>query len=167
MTDPERYRQVVRACRLRVERHYRAKTRACLDALDAVALWEVPGPTANAVAGTLLHVAEHFERLARTQRGEDAPAAGLEGYFPRESLSKEALVRCVEGAYDALSEALTAIEDTADPAAADRIGLERLLHCVEHAAYHLGQVVLLTKLRTRSAFDFAQSGLNESQLRRP
>jgi len=72
----------------------------------------------------------------------------------------------VDAAFDALHDALCRIEDAPDPAAADRSGLERLLHVLEHAAYHLGQIVLLAKLHTHTAFDFVQSGLNEAQLRK-
>lgn len=160
--DPEALRQVVKLCRLRVEHHYRTKLSLCIDALDDVSLWARPNEASNSIGSILLHTGEHLDRVSRTQRGEEAPSTGLEKHFPAERTSKALLLQQMQAAFAAFHDALTAIEAAPET---DRIGLDRLLHVVEHLSYHVGQVVLLTTLQTRAPFDFVALGINEKQLK--
>ena len=120
------------------------------------------GGIPNALGSIVLHVREHLRRWIA--RCSDEPGhehdleTGIEEYFPQEAVSKEVLESQVVEVFEQFDDVLRKKPDA--------IPMDRLYHIVEHLSYHLGQVVLLTRLRTGTSLGFVKQGLNEAQLDR-
>jgi hypothetical protein len=95
---------------------------------------------------------------------EQGFAEGIEGYFPQQGLPREKLTAQIQDMLNQLDEVLGEIQTVDDPEAQDHIGFGKLYHLVEHLSYHLGQIVLIARLKTGEPFDFVRKGINEAQL---
>ncbi|HUW62603.1 MAG TPA: hypothetical protein VMZ06_16470 [Candidatus Bathyarchaeia archaeon] len=160
-------RQVVRLCRLRLDSHYAPKISACLESLPGVDINQTAA-LGHSIEGLVRHILAHL-RKAAVWAGEDAQYASkvpndISTFFPEHGANTDELRREAEETFARLSHALRWIESRS-PESNTQLDLQRLLHLVEHVSYHLGQVVLLAKMKTGKDFNFAQSGLDEAQLR--
>ena len=82
----------------------------------------------------------------------------------QQGLPREKLTAQIQDMFGQLDEALGEIQTADDPEAQDHIGFGKLYHLVEHLSYHLGQIVLMARLKTRESFAFVKKGINEAQL---
>lgn len=160
---------LAKVCRCRIGSHYKVKLLSCIDVLNERDLW-AKSDRGNSIESIIHHMLAHLRLLMPSNTEPsivDGPRAqGIEDFFPERGLSREALGREVDECFTRFDAFLTEMYAAHPPESRECIEPDRLLHLVEHLSYHLGQVVLLTRMRTGHEFHFVQAGINEAQLQR-
>ncbi|MHB1629307.1 MAG: hypothetical protein ACYCVB_13195 [Bacilli bacterium] len=142
--------------------HHLPKIRQCMDALNTQQLWEHEVNQANSVGGILFHVCEQVDRhTAEYQQAGKVSMGGIEDYFPDMGMSSKELLQRVEKTFSVWQRTIQ--EFLEDPS--KEVDIHRIYHLIEHTSYHLGQVVDRIQTKTGIAFQFAQHGINERNLR--
>jgi uncharacterized damage-inducible protein DinB len=141
---------------------YASKLDACLARLDDAQVWWRPAAGTNSVGNLVLHLRGNLSQwllaglggraFERRRRDEFLAEGGASCEELRATLA-ETLAACRQVAA-ALTPQQLAAPCTVQGYALDGLGV--LLHALEHASYHVGQVVLLTKqlLGPQAKLDF-------------
>lgn len=158
----------VTICRYRVHNHYRAKLVSCLEVLHDEDLWrkDTGGNSIESIAHHMLAHVHLFESIVlQSPEGKEMPVKGIEGDFPERRQGRDALRAEVDEGFNRFDGVLATLHDSDAPECVEPANLNRLFHVVEHLSYHLGQIVMLTRMRTGHEFHFVEAGINEAQLR--
>lgn len=141
--------------------HHLPKINQCLTALNVQELWDHEANQANSIGGILLHICEQVRRhTVRYQQGGSISTNGIEDYFPDVQMSPEELKHEVEEVFSIWRRAVE--EFFLD--VTKEVNMHSIYHLVEHASYHLGQIVDRVQRKTGKAFMFVQNGINERNL---
>ncbi|MCL6458306.1 MAG: hypothetical protein K6T85_09900 [Gorillibacterium sp.] len=143
---------------------YLNKLKYAIVPLKQEQLWHEAYPNSNSIGGIMLHVCEHINRSSlRLTNQQELLKEGFELYFPNLELTPEQVLHRMEIELDAwrsimnryLNEELTFTVEH----------IHELSHLVEHAGYHIGQVIDRIQAQTGVHFEFYKKGLNERFLR--
>ncbi|MEF2965334.1 hypothetical protein V3851_05765 [Paenibacillus sp. M1] len=163
--DPKAFEKVFLKLTLhRMTDMYFAKLKACLQGLPHEALWTESYPGGNTTGGIVLHMSEHIARSRLRLSGmESELQQGFEQYFPNESLTSEQVIELFEEQLNRWSGIMARYIQGELPLEAEQV--HQLYHLVEHAGYHLGQVIDRVQGATGKKAEFFNKGLNEAYLR--
>ena len=140
---------------------YLPKIARCLDTLDEENVWWRANPESNSIGNLILHL-DGSTRMwvlgvaggRRVVRDRDAEFA------ERGPLAKSALLARLRSTLAEVDEVLGLLDDSTmlerRPSSKGEVTvLWAVLHAVEHFAMHTGQIILITKLRTRSVLQLS------------
>jgi len=130
---------------------YRDRISACAERLTAEQLWWRPNEHSNSIANLVLHVCGNLSQWLLQglggrsyERRRSDEFAAREGHSKRELLARlEEVVTAGAGVLSHLGAEDLRARRKVQGYDTDGIGI--VLHAVEHASYHTGQVVLLAK----------------------
>jgi len=139
---------------------YRTKLRLAVEAMPADALWWRPNEQSNSVGNLLMHLAGNIRQWivggvdgaanTRDRAGEFAARAGA---------SAADLLANLDRVLDEVDDVLARL--TADTLLQDRYiqgrdvkVVDAVFHVVEHFSYHLGQIVLISKMHAPGGVQF-------------
>lgn len=127
-------------------------------------LWREAYENGNSIGGIVLHVCEHVHRSCiRLTEQDQLLKQGFENYFPNQNdTPEEVLHRLEEQLNDWKALMKQYIHNEKE---FNLEHLHHLFHMVEHAGYHLGQVIDRIQGSTGVKFEFCKNGLNENYLR--
>jgi uncharacterized damage-inducible protein DinB len=149
---------------------YRTKLRKTLDALPPDALWWRANEQSNSVGNLLLHLAGNVRQWIVSGVGGEADRRFRAAEFTADGgQTLEQLWATIDAA---ITEADAVIAKLDDAALARRLTiqgrevsvLDAVYHVVEHFALHLGQIILIAKLRAPGSIRFYR---DEGGLARP
>jgi uncharacterized damage-inducible protein DinB len=139
---------------------YRTKIRLAVELLSTEQLWWHPNEASNSVGNLLLHLAGNVRQWivsgvggAADTRRRAAEFAARDGSHAHELLA----------ALDATLDEVDAVLATLTPAVLmerrhiqgrDLVVLDAVFHVVEHFSYHVGQIVLVTKMLAPDSVKF-------------
>ncbi|MEM7262387.1 MAG: DUF1572 family protein [Planctomycetota bacterium] len=137
----------------RLREEYLPRIRASVDLLDAEGLWWRPKEWTNSVGNLLLHLDGNVRQWMVSGLGGERDLRDRSEEF-RARESERSAGELLEGLAATVDEACAVIEpfDEARLAASFQIqgtattGIEAIYHVVEHFGWHVGQIVLLTKM---------------------
>ncbi|WP_411346281.1 DinB family protein [Paenibacillus sp. WLX1005] len=143
---------------------YRNKCKTALEHMTQEQLWTQPYPGANTTGGIVLHVAEHIHRsVLRLNERESLLPSGFSHYFPDTYEQPEEVIARLDAELASWTESVNRLLEHPQRIQPDHV--HDIYHLVEHASYHLGQVIDRAKAASGADFDFARNGLNERYLR--
>ena len=152
MSSPHLDRLFLNSAREYLASEYPAKLRITLAALPQDRLWWRPNEDSNSVGNLLLHLNGNLRQWIVAgvggeafERHRDAEFAAVEGGSAQELL---AMLERTLADVDRILSRLTA-ERLAEQCAIqgrDLPVLDAVFHVTEHFAYHLGQIILVTKM---------------------
>ena len=139
---------------------YRTKLRLAVEAMPADALWWRPKEQSNSVGNLLMHLAGNIRQWivggvdgapnTRDRAGEFAARAGAPAAD---------LLATLDRVLDEVDDVLARL--TADTLLQDRYiqgrdvkVVDAVIHVVEHFSYHLGQIVLISKMHAPGGVQF-------------
>ena len=139
---------------------YRTKIRAAVESLPDGALWWRANEESNSVGNLLMHLAGNIRQWivggvgglpnVRDRSGEFAARSGDNAQTLLAKL--DAAIDEVDAVLGRLTEADLATDRTIQ--GRDVTVLEAVYHVVEHFSMHLGQIILVAKMRTPNAVQF-------------
>ena len=157
---------------------YRTQLRLAVEALPEEALWWRANDQSNSVGNLLLHLNGNVRQwiLAGVAERPDTRHRAAE-FDARNGPSAPALLADLNGTLDEVDAVLAGLSETQllEPRriqGRDVTVLAAVFHVVEHFSYHLGQIVLIAKLRAPGAVKFYEDAgglatpLWEAQIRR-
>lgn len=139
---------------------YRIKIRRCVEALPAEALWWRPNAQSNSVGNLLLHLAGNIRQHIVGGVGGAPDVRDRTAEFGTDGGADAALLmRLLEDALDQADAVLAALrpedlEREGTVAGTRRTVLEIIYNAVQHAALHLGQIILIAKERAPGSIRF-------------
>lgn len=139
---------------------YRIKLRRCVQALPDDALWWRANAQCNSVGNLLLHLAGNIRQHIVNGIGEKPDVRDRTAEFGTDGGADGAtLLRELEEVLDQADAVLAALrpqdlEGVRTVAGARRTVLEIIYTTVQHAALHLGQIILMVKERAPGAIRF-------------
>jgi uncharacterized damage-inducible protein DinB len=139
---------------------YLPKIEKCLELLSEEDLWWRAHETDNSVGNLLLHLAGNIRQWIVSGIGGVPDRRERQKEFDqREPLSKSEILARLRAALNETDQTLAAMNTTEilKPRfiqITNRTPLQAIFHVVEHFAYHTGQIVYITKLRTGKDLGF-------------
>jgi uncharacterized damage-inducible protein DinB len=139
---------------------YRTKIRLAVDALPEDSLWWRPNAQSNSVGNLLLHLAGNVRQWMVSSVGGEPDVRRRAAEFAAQSGPSRAEL------LDALSQVFDDLERVLDRLTPDSLlehrtiqgrditVLDAIFICVEHFSMHLGQIILIAKLRAPGAIEF-------------
>jgi len=130
---------------------YRDRISACAERLTGEQLWWRPNAHSNSIANLVLHVCGNLSQwLLQGLGGRDYQRRRAYEFAARERRPRDELLAGLEEVVTACADLLSRLsaEDLRTRRMVqgyDTDGLGIVLHAVEHASYHTGQIVLLAK----------------------
>lgn len=132
--------------------------------LNQEQLWMEQYPGSNSVGGIVLHVAEHINRSCIRLEGKDhLLKQGFEDFFPNSNVTPDQVVDQLDQQLILWKELISRY--IINPSDFEMEQVHQIYHLVEHAGYHLGQVIYRIQGLTGVKFEFCKHGLNEKFLR--
>jgi uncharacterized damage-inducible protein DinB len=158
--DTEAGRIFLDQARTKLLVEYRTKIRLAVEALPADAVWWRANDQSNSVGNLLLHLAGNVRQWMisgvgrapdiRHRAAEFAARDGASGVELLATLNQ--VLDEVEGVLDGLTP--DALLEHRTIQARDITVLDAIFICVEHFALHLGQIILIAKLRAPGSIQF-------------
>jgi uncharacterized damage-inducible protein DinB len=139
---------------------YRTKIRLAADALPEDALWWRPNDQSNSVGNLLLHLAGNVRQWMVSGVGGAPDIRHRAAEFAAEfGPSRAELLAALNRVFDDVARVLDGLTPEAllerrTIQGRDITVLDAIFICVEHFSMHLGQIILLAKLRTPGAVQF-------------
>jgi uncharacterized damage-inducible protein DinB len=139
---------------------YRTQLRLAVDTLTDEAVWWRANEQSNSVGNLLLHLNGNVRQWIVAGVGRQPDARHRAGEFAaRNGPSRAALLADLDGTLDEVDRVLAGLSDAdlLEPRTIqgrDISVLDAIFHVVEHFSQHLGQIILLAKLRAPGAVNF-------------
>lgn len=141
----------------------------CLDDYDEKSIWEKPNNHTNSVANLLLHLDGNMSQYIISSLAGNPDKRQREKEFSRKrGYKKGDLITKFKKTLDEVEDIIEKIDDS--ELMRERIvqgfrlsGIGIIIHVVEHYSYHVGQIALLTKIRTDKDLGF-YSGIDLNKL---
>lgn len=142
------------------------RIKKCLNLLSEEDVWRKSNENITPIANQVLHIVGNAKQWVSASMGgvEDKRQRNLE-FSALQGKSKDDLLKIIEESKNELKESLFQInEKKLDKMYAIQgfrvSGFSILIHVIEHASYHTGQITLLTKLYSNKNTDY----YNEEEL---
>ncbi|GGH26767.1 hypothetical protein [Paenibacillus segetis] len=127
-------------------------------------LWVEQYPGSNSVGGIVIHVTEHIHRnCLRLTNQEHLLEQGFHEFFPKGDYTPQQLLEQMNEQLNSWKQLI--VQYINSPAEFDMEHVHHIYHLVEHASYHLAQVIDRIQGLTGIKFEFCKHGLNEQFLR--
>ncbi|MBI4455853.1 MAG: DUF1572 family protein [Acidobacteria bacterium] len=142
---------------------YLPKIEKCMELLSDQDLWWRPHETDNSVGNLLLHLAGNVRQWIISGIGGAPDRRERQQEFnQREPVHGHALLRDLRSALQEADAILAAMQTSEflKPRVIrnlERTPLQAIFHAVQHFAYHTGQIIYITKLRSGKDLGFLQS----------
>jgi uncharacterized damage-inducible protein DinB len=139
---------------------YRTKVRLAVDALPEESLWWRPNDQSNSVGNLLLHLAGNVRQWMVSGVGGASDVRHRAGEFEAQSGPTRAeLLAALNRVFDDVERVLDRLTPEAllehrTIQGRDLAVLDVIFICAEHFSMHLGQIILMAKLRTPGAVQF-------------
>jgi len=139
---------------------YRTQLRLAVNALPPDGVWWRPNDQANSVGNLLLHLNGNVRQwILGGVAGRPNARHRADEFAARSGSSAAALLADLEGTLDEVDEVLGGLSDAdlLEPRTIqgrDILVLGAIFHVVEHFSGHLGQIILMAKLRAPGAINF-------------
>jgi uncharacterized damage-inducible protein DinB len=139
---------------------YRTKIRLAVDALPEDALWWRPNDQSNSAGNLLLHLAGNVRQWMVSGVGGEPDIRHRAAEFAAHSgPSRAELLAALNEVFDDVGRVVDrltpdALLERRTIQGRDITVLDAIFTCVEHFSMHLGQIILLAKLRTPGAVQF-------------
>ncbi|MDQ2766937.1 MAG: DUF1572 domain-containing protein [Gemmatimonadota bacterium] len=137
---------------------YLPKIVQCLDVLSEEDVWWRANDQSNSIGNLLLHLEGSTRKWILIVAGGQPLTRDRDAEFAeRGPIAKSALLTRLRSTLTVVDEVLATLDETKllerRPASNDEevTVLWAVLHAIEHFAMHTGQIILITKLRTKSA----------------
>ncbi|MDQ0088468.1 putative damage-inducible protein DinB [Paenibacillus anaericanus] len=132
--------------------------------LNKEQLWVEQYPGSNSVGGIVMHVTEHIHRnCLRLTEQEHLLGQDFHNFFPNSNFTPEQLLDQMEQQLKSWKQLI--IRYINNPNEFNMEHVHHIYHLVEHASYHLAQVIDRIQGITGIKFEFCKQGLNEKFLR--
>ncbi|RCX21432.1 hypothetical protein DFP94_102185 [Fontibacillus phaseoli] len=143
---------------------YFLKLKESLQGLSQELLWTENYPGSNTIGGITMHMCEHIARnCLRLSESDPELKQGFQEYFPSDTVTSQQLIQAFEEQLRAWSILMKRYIQGELPLNEEHI--HQLYHLLEHAGYHLGQVIDRVQGATGEKLEFYKKGLHEAYLR--
>ena len=139
---------------------YRTQLRLAVNALPPDAVWLRPNDQSNSVGNLLLHLNGNVRQwILGGVGGRSNTRHRADEFAARNGPSAASLLADLEGTLDEVDEVLAGLNDAdlLEPRTIqgrDILVLAAIFHVVEHFSQHLGQIILMAKLRAPGVINF-------------
>ncbi|MGB9180244.1 MAG: DinB family protein [Pyrinomonadaceae bacterium] len=139
---------------------YLPKIERCLEKLNDEQVWWRAGEESNSIGNLLLHMAGNARQWIISSVGGERDARVRQQEFDeRETIPRAELMEKLRRTLDEVDAVLARVDEAQLLERRTIQGyevtvLEAIFHAVEHLAMHTGQIILITKMLTRSDMKF-------------
>src|SRR5262245_4424645 len=139
---------------------YRTKIRLAIEALPEDALWWRPNDQSNSAGNLLLHLAGNVRQwMVSGVGGAPDIRHRADEFAAQAGPARDELLRNLDGVLDEVERILVALTpadllERRTIQGRDITVLDAIFICVEHFSMHLGQIILIAKLRMPGAIQF-------------